>query len=154
MSEDWRDAILSAVKDFSVVSQLAGQDVVVGSEDIEFLPAPHAPRSLPIGRMAVYGFWFNGQWLKIGQAGPNSNARYTYQHYSDSAGSTLLKSLRKDPEMRAIARLGDNVTSEWAEWIKRETSRANVLLPSTRSKSLLSLLESFLHVRLNPRYEG
>ena len=40
------------------------------------------------------------------------------------------------------------------EWIERETSRVNILLPSTRGKKLLSLLEIFLHVRLRPKYEG
>ena len=154
MDESWREDILSALEDFSVISGLAKNRIVLGSRDVEFLSAPHRPRTLPTGKMAVYGFWLNGEWLKIGQAGPKSNARYTSQHYTGSAQSTLSGSLRKDVAMRNAAGLEDDALTEWAAWIKRETSRVNILLPSTQSKSLLSLLESFLHVRLNPRYEG
>ena len=41
-----------------------------------------------------------------------------------------------------------------AAWIKRETSRVNILLPESRGRRLRLLLEAFLHTRLRPRYEG
>ena len=154
MDESWHEDILSALEDFRIVSRLAKGNIVLGTRDVEFLPAPHRPRTLPPGRMALYGFWFNGEWLKIGQAGPKSNARYMSQHYTGSAQSTLSGSLRNDTSMRSIAGLEVDALTKWSAWIKRETNRVNILLPSTQSKSLVSLLESFLHARLHPRYEG
>ena len=82
MDESWHEDILSALEDFRIVSRLAKGNIVLGTRDVEFLPAPHRPRTLPPGRMAVSGFWFNGEWLEIGQAGPKSYARYMSQHYT------------------------------------------------------------------------
>jgi len=102
--------------------------------------------------MAVYGFWNDGIWLKLGKAGPKSQARYTSQHYNKgNAQSTLAGSLTNDPQMRVVA--GFDLQNPGA-WIKVSTCRVNILLPSQRRKELLSLLEAFLHVRLRPRYEG
>ena len=155
MYANWRKDVLSALEDFMAVSDLARIKVVFEDEDVEFLPSPHRkPRRLPTGKMAVYGFWFDGAWLKIGQAGPNSNARYKSQHYGFSAGSTLAKSLRQDASMRNIVGLVEDSGAEWGEWIERDTSRVNILLPAMRGKNSLSLLETFLHVRLHPEYEG
>jgi hypothetical protein len=136
MDARWKRDISLALKDFSTLSDLAGSKCVFEDEDVEFLPAPHRkPRHLPTGKMAVYGFWFDGAWLKIGKAGPNSNVRYTSQPYGFSAGSTLAKSLRGDASMRNIAGLEEDSGAEWGEWIERETSRVNILLPSTRDKN-------------------
>ena len=57
-----------------------------------------------------------------------------------------LRALRQE-----IASLGKD---ELAKWILRETSRGNILLPYTRGKKLVSPLETFLHMRLRPKYEG
>ena len=38
-------------------------------------------------------------------------------------------------------------------WLKVSTCRVNLLLPAQHSRNLLALLETFLHVRLKPRYE-
>ena len=152
--EAWREKIRSALRDFSTVSELAGDRTDIEYEDVEFLSAPHAPPThLPTGKMAVYGFWIDDKCLKIGKAGSKSNQRYTYQHYNiKSANSTLAKSIMQDPSLSEhIEGLDKDVLREW---IKRETSRVNILLPSTKSKHILSLLESFLHVRLHPKYEG
>ena len=151
MGTDWREDIISALKDFGAVSKLAGERVDLGRTDVEFLCAPHKPKPLPKGRVAVYGFWFDGTWLKIGRTGENSNARYVSQHYTGSAQSTLAGSIREDRLMQSISGLDGEAR---AAWIKRETSRVNILVPSTSSKALMSLLEAFLHVRLRPRYEG
>ena len=145
---NWREDILSALEDFAKVSELAGDRIVLGKEDVEFLPAPHSrPKRLPAGKAAVYGFWFNGDWLKIGTVGPRSRARYTSQHYTGSANSTLAGSLASDDNMQ-------NVVGKinWAEWIEQNTCRVNIFLPPGQDP-LQSLLEKFLHARLKPKYE-
>jgi hypothetical protein len=102
--------------------------------------------------VAVYGFWHDGSWLKIGKAGIRSNARYVYQHYSvTGAQSTLAASLVTDSAMAHSA--GFDATTVGA-WIRASTCRVNILVPATWQPALLSLLEAFLHVRLRPRYEG
>lgn len=149
---DWRGNIAGAVKDFVAVAGLAG--VAIRTEDlrVEFLEAPHRPpSSLPRGKMAIYGFWGAGTWLKIGMAGPKSQARYVSQHYNpDGAPSTLAKSLTQDELMSGMLGFDRRVPGEW---IKAQTNRVNILLPSDQGQRLLALLEAFLHVRLRPRYE-
>jgi hypothetical protein len=89
--------------------------------------------------------------LKIGKAGPRSNARYVSQHYNaGSAKSTLAGSLAGDPHMLAVQ--GFDPLSA-GDWIRQSTHRVNILMPASRRPELLSLLEAFLHVRLHPRYE-
>ena len=153
MIASWREQIMEALSDFKVVSELAKNPLTVTGESVEFCSAPHRPPSrLPVGKMAVYGFWWDGEWLKIGKAGPKSNARYTNQHYNpNSAVSTLAASLVRDKKMVGVP---DFARSTPGDWIKSATSRVNILLPANNSKALLSLLEAFLHTRLKPRYEG
>jgi len=149
----WSDEIHESLAAFATVADLAGDPVARGEIETEFLAAPHRPPAyLPLGKMAVYGFWWNGSWLKIGKAGPKSGARYTSQHYSlHSAQSTLAKSLANDSNMRTIPGFDPQNPGVW---IKASTYRVNILLRSDRRKELLSLLEAFLHLRLRPRYEG
>ena len=153
MFAGWREQIMETLSDFEVVSELARNPITLTGDSIEFCPAPHCPPSrLPVGMMAVYGFWWNGEWLKIGKAGPNSNARYTSQHYNpNSARSTLAASLAGDIRMVGIP---DFAGSTPGDWIKSATSRVNILLPTKSGNALLSLLEAFLHERFKPRYEG
>jgi hypothetical protein len=88
----------AAIEDFSVVAELAG--ILLSPHDIEIekLPAPHKPPSrLPPGKMAVYVFHSGTTCLKVGKAGPKSQARYTSQHYNPkSAMSTLAASMLAD----------------------------------------------------------
>src|SRR5436309_10093554 len=93
---NWRSDIEKALREFAAARAF---DLCVF--EIEYLAAPHKPPSrLPPGKMAVYGFWLEGwRWLKIGKAGPNSSARYAYQHYNGRAGSTCAGSLQSDPNM-------------------------------------------------------
>lgn len=149
---DWRDDIERAVSDFTEVATLAGDPITAEELEIVYLPAPHRPPScIPVGKRAIYGFYQGGRWLKIGQAGPNSQPRYCSQHYTGGAGSTLSRSLISDLTMTTIPRSDSNALGEW---IKKETNRVNILLSIDRKRELLSLLESFLHVRLKPLYEG
>ena len=149
----WRDEVMIALADFTAVSELAGDPITLDEISVEFMPAPHVPpKSLPTGMMAVYGFWRNGEWLKIGKVGPNSRARYTSQHYNaNSVKSSLAGSLAKDDKMTGAP--GFNPSAP-GDWIRSETCRVNVLLPSVRHYGLLSLLEVFLQRRLKPSYEG
>lgn len=148
---DWRDDIEKAVTAFLTVAELAGDPVHVSDMEIEYLAAPHRPTRLPAGRMAVYGFWGDGEWLKIGKVGPKSNARYTSQHYTGSAMSSLAGSLASDPRMLPVAGFDPQLPGAW---IRNATHRVNILLPATRHPALLALLEAFLHLQLRPRYEG
>jgi hypothetical protein len=149
---DWKKDITDALADFCKVAALAGIHVELAQFDIEFLDAPHRPpRSLPAGKMAIYGFWNSGQWLKVGMVGPNSQARYVSQHYNaGSALSTLAGSLAHDQRMAEVE--GFDATAPGA-WIKSSCNRVNILLSATLGRELLALLEAFLHVRFNPCYE-
>ena len=149
---DWRRDIEDAVQAFSSVAAMAGIPLSAGALTIEYLDAPHRPPSrLPPGMMAVYGFWGDGCWLKIGMAGAKSGARYCSQHYlPGSALSTLAASLVGDPRMASV--VGFSPTAA-GEWIKHSAHRVNILMPSWQPRELLALLEAFLHLRLRPRYE-
>ena len=149
---DWKTDITDALADFCKVAELAAVHVELAQFDVEFLDAPHRPpSSLPADKMAIYGFWGLNQWLKIGMVGPKSKARYTSQHYNaGSAPSTLAGSLAHD---RRMAEVADFDTAAPGAWIKSSCSRVNILLPATFGLELLALLEAFLHVRFDPRYE-
>jgi hypothetical protein len=90
--------------------------------------------------------------LKIGIAGPNSSPRSLSQHYDpNSAGSNLAKSILAYPSKIGIAQLHTNFVGSW---IKEHTERINILLPDSLGQPILSMLESFLHARWKPVYEG
>lgn len=148
---DWRTEINGAIKDFIRVAELAHVKLNLDDFEAEYLEAPHRPPSnLPNGKMAIYGFWLDGKWLKIGMVGPKSKARYTSQHYSPNAApSTLAKSILDDIGMWN----GKVRPEDIRDWIKNNTNRVNILLDSERGMMLLALLEAFLHLRLRPRYE-
>jgi hypothetical protein len=150
---NWRSEIEAALADFLTVTALAGHSLAAHDLEREYLPAPHrAPSRLPVGKMAVYCFWNSGLWLKVGKAGPNSQPRYTSQHYNPaSASSTLAASLMRDTRMKSVDGFNNAVPGDW---IKSSCCRVNVLVPACAGPGLLSLLEAFLHVRLKPLYEG
>lgn len=144
----WKEDIEAALRDFVQVSDLAHVPVGLDDFQVDYLDAPHRPpSSLPLGKMAIYGFFYGDEWLKIGMVGPKSQARYVSQHYSpQSAGSTLAKSLMEDPALQGQIH-------DAGSWIKENCCRVNVLLDIRHGLALLALLESFLHARLRPRYE-
>jgi hypothetical protein len=142
----------SAITAFLAVAELAGDPLGRADIEVEFRDAPHhQPSSLPSDKMAVYGFWHGGAWLKIGKAGPKSGPRYISQHYHLAAPSTRAKSLAADPAMRGVPGFDP---ADPGAWIRANTCRLNILLPATRSRELLSLMEAFLRLRLRPSYEG
>lgn len=151
-ASDWRSEAETALADFVTVARLAGYEV--GPDDflVEFRDAPHRPpSSLPVGKMALYGFHGRDGWLKIGIAGKQSQARYTSHHYNaGSAPSTLAASLLKDVSMAGCTGF---LPAAPGDWIRSSCHRLNVLVDVEHGRPLLALLEAFLHSRLRPRYE-
>ena len=139
--------------DFLFVARLSGVDITESDIYIEQLSAPHQPpKALPPGKMAVYVFFLGPQCLKVGKVGPKSHARYISQHYnSKSSMSNLAKSILKDRDRLGTSDINDNSVGKW---IKTNTDRVNILIPAEHGIAMLTLLESFLQCRLNPRFEG
>lgn len=97
------------------VSESLGTIIPSESYEIILREKPHSPCSLPSGKMAVYMFRYNDQFLKIGKVGPKSNARFQNQHYSpNSAQSNLAKSIINDDNMVSVVR-----ETPIDKWIKK-----------------------------------
>jgi len=148
-----QDLVAAALDDFKKVAALADAEFLAGNIAVEILPKPHKPpTALPAGKMAVYAFFLNARALKVGKVGPNSGPRYTSQHYNpNSSNSNLARSILAAPAKIGAA---DVHLSTIGDWIKRETDRVNLLVPQSLGDPMLSLLESFLHVRWKPIFEG
>jgi hypothetical protein len=147
------ELVSEAISDFGKVAALANAEFAADSITVEIAAKPHeSPKKLPTGKMAVYAFFLNGQALKVGKVGPKTNARYTSQHYNPaSAGSTLARSISMNAT--TVGPVGIDHGSV-GDWIRRHTDRVNLLLPVPLGLPILSLLESFLHVRWKPLFEG
>ncbi|NKQ37279.1 MAG: hypothetical protein HF973_16890 [Chloroflexi bacterium] len=141
------------VKDFESVARLAGVDISSGSITVGILKAPHTPpNSLLSGKMAVYVFLWGDVCLKVGKAGPKSQARYTSQHYNpNSSNSNLAKSILKHKTELGLPNLTDSTVGDW---IKSNTDRLNFILDQNLGIPVLSLMEVFFQCRLRPRFEG
>lgn len=145
--------VSAALADFRKVAALADTTFSVDSIILEITRSPHQPpKGLPAGKMAVYAFFLNGRTPKIEKAGPRSNARYSSQHYNTkSAVSNLARStLANTVKVGAIGADGSGIS----DWIKGHTDRVKLLTLPSFGDPMLSLLESFLHVRLKPMFEG
>jgi hypothetical protein len=142
-----------ALTDFCAAAMLAQIGLTRDNLTVELLPAPHkAPTILPAGMMAVYAFFLDGVTLKVGKVGPNSQARYTSQHYNaGSAPSTLAASIMKRPSLLILEAVDSTALGAL---IKARTDRVNILLPASFGDGPLSLLEAFLHCRWKPVFEG
>lgn len=143
--------VSDALSDFAQVVALAHAAVPLDQVRVEILRKPHKAKALPLGEMAVYSFFLNERALKVGKVGPNSGPRFTYQHYTGSALSTLSGSILSDQGRVGAAGL-DRKTA--GDWIKANTDRIDILMPAPFGIAVLSLLESFLHVRWKPVFEG
>ena len=98
-----------------------------------------------LGKWHIYSFWLRetDEALKIGIAGPNSQARYSSQHYSpNSSNSNLAKSLLK-------AKISDD---DPKQWIRENTYRVNVVFDNF-TRPLAHALEAHLHLVFSPRFE-
>lgn len=133
------------------VSSVLGKPLDKTKYEIVDRGIPHQPRSLPTGMMGVYTFWYKGEFLKIGKAGPSSNARFLSQHYNPrSAQSTLAALVLSDVRMQDKGIHENNV----GEWIKNNCRRIDILLDSSLGIFTLELIESVLHYKYEPIYEG
>lgn len=97
------------------------------------------------------GYAPQGRVLKVGKVGPNSNARFTSQHYSPlSARSTLAGAIINNEILwRYIGFPGEGVNV--GEWIKNNTDRDNFYF---NSKKLVDLFEIYSKAFLGPVFEG
>ena len=147
-----KDLAENSLADFVQAAKFANCDLSNNSIDFQILPAPHRPPSLPLGKIAVYSFFFGETCLKVGKVGPNSGTRYLSQHYiPSSSGSNLARSLAGSltwSEKHGFS--GENVGS----WIKENTARINFTMPEVIGLDVLALLEAFLHCRWKPQFEG
>jgi hypothetical protein len=158
------DRIEDVVKDFANWAATQGLGPARAELRIERLGRPHTPSALPLGWQGVYGFHHDGTWLKVGKAGPKSGPRWVSQHYNPrSAMSTLAFSLVKyghfaTTEHSALPGLQSKLRTvspdEIGEWIRRNTTRVNLLIRSEMGTAGLSQLESIAHRLLEPVFEG
>ncbi len=149
--------LIDEVKEnFIEICKLAMCEIFSYEIEVEILEAgisSHIPTKLPEGKMAVYVFMDKDflKCFKIGKAGANSNARYQSQHYNpNSANSNLALSILDDYEYNNLNEVQRNV----GEWIKCNMTRINFLVNSEKGILILNMLEAFLQLRLNPKYEG
>lgn len=158
-----QEALTEFVGRLVEAAQAAGSAIQPQQLRAEFLAAPHqAPRGLPPGKQAIYWFCLGGRALKVGRSGPNSGPRYTSQHYNPgSSQSNLARSILRNPELveplvppeerAAIRSLTDKTVGGW---IKRQTTRVNLLVDAEVSDRTTALLESMIHQWLDPIFEG
>ncbi|HEX8561964.1 MAG TPA: hypothetical protein VF676_03185 [Flavobacterium sp.] len=143
------------LEDFIKVCKLAKVDIKIQDITVEILLAGdnHLPKKLPSGKMAVYIFTDPqcNICYKVGKVGRNSNARYQAQHYSPfSSKSNLAKSILNDDEINEIVEVQLDIGS----WIRKNTTRTNLLIDAQKGILVLNLLEAFVQNRLKPKYEG
>jgi len=65
------------VEDLKKVGQLAGVDIPYDSITWDKDEKKAHSASFPLGKMAVYVFFWGDKCLKVGKVGPKSGARYT-----------------------------------------------------------------------------
>ena len=132
------------------VTSAVGKKITSGYEIID-RGMPHVPHTLKRGTMGVYTFLYRDEFLKIGKAGPNSNARFFSQHYiPTSSASNLSKSILNDKEMKGLGMTEETV----GDWIKQNTRRIDIILDVSLGIFALELVEAALHFKYEPRYEG
>jgi len=121
---------------------------------IVYQPKHHTPLKLEKGYMAVYSFVYKGEFLKIGQAGKSSNARYQSQHYltfrNRGDASTLSRRLVDDINNQSLGLNDNNV----GQWVKDNCERYDVLIDAKYGKITLNFLEGLLQFKYHPKYEG
>ena len=150
------------IEDFCRALRKCGECVNPSEIGHEYLAAPHTAGDLPSGRGAVYVFTLPvasttpagpNRALKVGKAGPNSNARFRYQHYkSGSAQSTLAAAIENNSLLFHFLGI-DSLPAEIGGWIRESTDRDNFFVNGNQPK-ILSFLEVYMKARLGPVFEG
>lgn len=139
----------------------------LGADDIEiaFLGVPHRPVALRKGWQGVYAFQFGTAWLKVGKAGPNSNARWVSQHYKATRSlSNLAWSLLRYTHLSSFHHPGipTNLRAQLTaihqdaigDWIKQHTARVNLTIRAELGATALDRLERIAQEILMPVFEG
>lgn len=136
------------------ISQTLGDIIPSSAYYIEDAGCPHKQSSLPKGYAAIYLFAYGSEteyeYLKIGKANANSDARFTSQHYGFSTPSTLAKSICADNEFRQMGINRENVK----EWMLNHLHRINIFIRAEQGKPATELIEAIFHYKFRPRYEG
>ena len=150
-TENFFEEVKSVMLYIEEVSARLGQPITATDYYIENLGCPHRkPKNLPKGYGAVYMFAFNGEWLKIGKVNSKSQARFTSQHYSFNAMSTLSKSLAADKKMQEYGICRETSRA----WVEQNTYRINILVKAEIGIAATELIEAMLHYKFRPRSEG
>ena len=89
----------SALRDFASAEMSTGSACDFGKVRVNKTRAPHHPKGLPDRQDGRLLLLLSRASIKIGLAGPNSDARFRSHHYSAGrAMSTLAGSISKHPE--------------------------------------------------------
>ena len=140
--------------------QLRANDV-----EVALLGVPHTPVAMRKGWQGVYAFAFGTVWLKVGKAGPNSNARWVSPHYKATRSlSNLAWSLLRYTRLSSFnhPRLPTNLRTQLmvvppdalGDWIKKHTARVNFTIRAELGPVALDRLERIAQDVLKPVFEG
>lgn len=115
-------------------------------------------------KMGIYIYIYGNEYLKIGKAWTNSDARWVYQHYNfNSSPSNLASSIKSDKQFCDKNNIHIDSLSEKEQveviktFIKSRLKRINIIIERNNDEEdyfILNLLESWLHYKLKPKYEG
>lgn len=123
--------------------------VVPAPIPLQFKAAPHTRPGPLRHERGVYLFFRDQEWLRIGQTG--YSPRFTSQHYGTRrAGSTFARDVWTNRNDFGF----DGAEEQVGDWIFQNIGRANIRIPNQHGDAMTLLLEVFLHVHLNPRFEG
>lgn len=143
---------MNGLKD-ELLNAIRSLNVKINDEQIHILDRgiPHKLTKLNEDFMVVYTFAFQGLYLKIGKAGPQSFARVNSHHYNPgSSNSNLAKSILADPHFGKFALTNENIK----DWIKNNTTRIDILIEKRLGIFVLNFVEACLHLKYQPKYEG
>ncbi|MCB1595823.1 MAG: hypothetical protein KDI76_13015 [Xanthomonadales bacterium] len=109
----------------------------------------HVPSKLKKDNAAVYIFQYGDIFLKVGKVNSKSNARFQSQHYNpNSSNSNLSKTLINNKEFSV--KIGDKHPGDW---IKKNTTRYNILIPAKLGKNFVHFVEAFFILKCDPIFE-
>jgi len=157
--------IEKVVLEFRAWADNQGLRLAVGDIKVTPLGVPHKPVALPKGWQGVYAFGLGTAWLKVGRAGPNSNARWVSQHYKATRSlSNLAWSLLRYTHLSSFehpslpAGLKVQLTTMQpdaiGDWIKQHAVRVNITIRAGLGPVALARLESIALGTLKPVFEG
>ena len=91
--------------------------------------------------------------IKVGKAGPKSNARFQSQHYGLRAPSTVAKALLTNVVIWPYLGIKELDADNVGQWLRDRTDRHNFFVDE-KDYPILSYLEGYLKARLGPALEG